>query len=187
MSQDQLDKVTAHVQDAIAKGATVLTGGRARPDIGPFFFEPTILIDATPEMTLHREESFGPLVAVYRFDEVEEAIRQANDSEYGLNASVWTHNLQRGREIAQRIRCGTVNVNEAYVATWGAHAPMGGMKASGIGRRHGEEGFTKYTEAQTIGVAPFVPLFPPFRMDIRIAAGLFPPLLRIVKHVPGLR
>ena len=80
-----------------------------------------------------------------------------------------------------------MNVNEAYVATWGAHAPMGGMKASGMGRRHGEEGFTKYTEEQTVGVAPFAPLFPPFGMDIGVTARLFPALLRAVKHIPGLR
>ena len=83
----------------------------------------------------------------------------ANDSEYGLNASIWTRDLPRGCEIARRIRCGTVNVNEAYVATWATHTPMGGMRNSGIGRRHGEEGLTKYTEAQTIGVAPYTPLF----------------------------
>ena len=80
-----------------------------------------------------------------------------------------------------------MNVNEAYAATWSAHAPMGGMRNSGVGRRHGEEGFTKYTEAQTVGVAPFAPLFPPFGMDIEITARLFPTLLRAVKHVPGLR
>ena len=176
-----------HVEDAVAKGATVLAGGQARPDIGPFFFEPTILTDVTPEMKLYREETFGPVVAIYRFDDVEDADPAANDSEYGLNASIWTRDLRRGREIAQRIRCGTVNVNEAYAATWGAHAPMGGMRNSGIGRRHGEEGFTKYTESQTIGVAPFAPLFPPFGMDIGVTAKLFPALLRAVKHVPGLR
>ena len=169
------------------RARSVLAGGQARPEIGPFFFEPTILVDVTPKMSLYREETFGPAVAIYRFDDVEDAIQRANDSEYGLNASVWTRDLRRGLQIAQRIRCGTVNVNEAYVATWGAHAPMGGMKASGIGRRHGKEGFTKYTEEQTVGVAPFTPLFPPFGMDIGITARLFPALLRVVKHVPGLR
>jgi succinate-semialdehyde dehydrogenase / glutarate-semialdehyde dehydrogenase len=187
ISQDQLDKTREHVEDAVAKGATGLAGGQARPEIGPYFFEPTILTDVTPEMKLYHEETFGPVVAIYRFDDVEDAIRQANDSEYGLNASIWTRDLRRGREIARRIRCGTVNVNEAYAATWGAHAPMGGMKNSGIGRRHGEEGFTKCTEAQTIAIAPFAPLFPPFGMDIGVTAKLFPALLRAVKHVPGLR
>ena len=187
ISQDQLDKITAHVQDAVGKGATVLAGGNARPDLGPYFFEPTILTGVTPEMNLYREETFGPVVSIYRFEDAEDAITAANDSEYGLNASIWTRNLLRGRELAGRIRCGTVNVNEAYVATWSAHAPMGGMRNSGVGRRHGEEGLIKYTEAQTVGVARFVPLFPPFGMDVAAAARLFPALLRVVKHVPGLR
>jgi len=187
ISQDQLDKITAHIQDAVGKGATVLAGGNARPDLGPYFFEPTILRDVKPEMNLYREETFGPVVAIYRFDDVEDAITAANDSEYGLNASIWTRDLRRGRELAGRIRCGTVNVNEAYVATWSAHAPMGGMRNSGVGRRHGEEGLIKYTEAQTVGVAPFAPLFPPFNLDIELTARFFPALLRVVKHVPGLR
>ena len=75
ISQDQLDKITAHIQDAVGKGATVLAGGQARPEIGPYFFEPTILTDVTPEMKLYREETFGPVVAIYRFDDVEDAIR----------------------------------------------------------------------------------------------------------------
>jgi succinate-semialdehyde dehydrogenase / glutarate-semialdehyde dehydrogenase len=187
ISQDQLEKVTAHLKDAIAKGATVLTGGSARPDLGPYFFEPTILTGATPEMSLYCDETFGPVVSIYRFDAVEDAVAAANASEYGLNASIWSRDVRRGRELASRIHCGTVNVNEAYVATWSAHSPMGGMRNSGVGRRHGEEGFLKYTEAQTIGVAPFAPLFPPFNMDIELAARLFPALLRAVKYVPGLR
>jgi succinate-semialdehyde dehydrogenase/glutarate-semialdehyde dehydrogenase len=187
ISQDQLDKITAHIHDAVGKGATVLAGGNARPDLGPYFFEPTILRDVKPEMNLYREETFGPVVAIYRFDDVEDAITAANDSEYGLNASIWTRDLRRGRELAGRIRCGTVNVNEAYVASWSAHAPMGGMRNSGVGRRHGEEGLIKYTEAQTVGVAPFAPLFPPFNLDIELTARFFPALLRVVKHVPGLR
>ena len=187
IGQDQLDKTLEHFEDAVAKGATVLVGGKARPDLGPLFFEPTILSNIMPVMKLYREETFGPVVAIYRFNDVEDAITAANDSEYGLNASIWTRDWRRGREIAQRIRCGTVNVNEAYVATWGVHVPMGGMKASGLGRRHGGEGFTKYTESQTVGVAPFAPLFPPFGMDIGVTARLFPAALRAVKHIPGLR
>lgn len=188
LSQQELDKTVEHVQDAVAKGAAVLAGGQPRPDIGPYFFEPTILTGVTPEMKCFREETFGPVVAVYRVETVDEAIAAANDSAYGLNASVWTRNLRAGRALAQRIQCGTVNVNETYVAAWGAlGAPMGGMKDSGLGRRHGAEGIQKYTETQTVAVAPIAPLFPPFGIDIELTAAHFPKLLRVMKHIPGLR
>ncbi len=188
ISQYQLDKVQEHVQDAIAHGATVLAGGKARPEIGPYFFEPTILTDVTPAMQCYREETFGPVVAIYRVETAEEAVAAANDSPYGLNASVWTRDLAYGHTLAQRIQCGTVNVNEAYSAAWSAMgAPMGGMKDSGLSRRHGTEGIQKYTESQTIAVAPFAPLFPPFQLDVELTAQLFPKVLRLMKHIPGLR
>ena len=188
VNQAQLDKTLAHVQDAIAHGATVLAGGSARPDIGPYFFEPTILTGVTPAMQCYREETFGPVVSIYPVETAEEAVAAANDSQYGLNASVWTRNLAAGRALAQRIQCGTVNVNEAYNTSWSAMAaPMGGMKDSGLSRRHGAEGIQKYTEAQTVAVAPIAPLFPPFQLDIGLTARHFPKVLRIMKHIPGLR
>ncbi|MFE2132487.1 aldehyde dehydrogenase family protein, partial [Streptomyces sp. NPDC059466] len=132
----QLETVTAHVDDAVAKGATVVTGGRARPDLGPLFYEPTILTDVTPDMTLHDHETFGPVVSVYPFRTVDEAVARANATPYGLNASVWTGNGARGRAVAARVHAGTVNVNEAFAAAWGSiDAPMGGMGGSGLGRR----------------------------------------------------
>lgn len=153
VSPAQLDVVTRHVEDARAKGATVLTGGRHRPDIGPWFYEPTVLEGVTPDMEVCREETFGPVVSVYRVGGDAEAIRMANDSEYGLNASVWTGDRARGRRIAALIQAGTVNVNEGYAAAYGSSAaPMGGFKASGVGRRHGQEGILKYTQAQTVAV-----------------------------------
>ena len=150
ISRDQLEKVSAHVDDAVSKGARVLTGGKARPDIGPFVFEPTVLEGVSEEMMLCRGETFGPVIAVRAFDSDDEAIAQANDSDYGLNASVWG-SPARATAVAQRIQAGSVNVNEGFTASWAStDAPMGGMKKSGIGRRHGPEGIRKYAESQTL-------------------------------------
>ncbi|AJE80980.1 succinate-semialdehyde dehydrogenase [Streptomyces albus] len=147
----QLETVIAHVEDAVAKGATVLAGGRARPDLGPLFYEPTVLTDVTPDMSLYEHETFGPVVSVYPVRDEEEAIARANATAYGLNASVWTGDGARGRAVAARVHAGTVNVNEAFAAAWGSvDSPMGGMGDSGLGRRHGADGILKYTEAQTV-------------------------------------
>jgi succinate-semialdehyde dehydrogenase / glutarate-semialdehyde dehydrogenase len=158
--QRQLDRVTAHVDDALAKGARLITGGRARPDLGPYFYEPTILTGVTEEMLVAREETFGPVVSVYQVEDDDEAVALANDSRYGLNASVWSG--RQGNSVARRLLAGTVNVNDGYSAAWASHdAPMGGMKDSGVGRRHGKEGILKYTEAQTVAVQRLVPVGPP--------------------------
>jgi succinate-semialdehyde dehydrogenase/glutarate-semialdehyde dehydrogenase len=152
-SEAQLAKVKAHVDDAVDRGATVLTGGRPRPDIGPYFFEPTVLENVTSDMRMCTEETFGPVVAIYRFHDLDTAIERANDTPYGLNASIFTGSPRRGREIAQRLRAGTVNINEGFGAVWGStDAPLGGVKQSGLGRRHGAEGLLKYTDAQSVAV-----------------------------------
>lgn len=184
----QLEAVEAHVRDAIAKGATVLAGARPRPDIGPLFYEPTVLADVTPDMRLYAEETFGPVVSLYRVRDDEEAIARANDSRYGLNASVWSRSTRHAIAVAKRIQAGTVNVNESYAATWSSTAsPIGGMKESGFGRRHGEEGILKYTEAQTIAVQRGLPLAPPPFVSEQLYARFMPGLLRIMRHLPGLR
>ncbi|HEU4515343.1 MAG TPA: succinic semialdehyde dehydrogenase [Nocardioidaceae bacterium] len=153
ISQQQLDAVTAHVEDAVAKGARVLAGGRPRPDLGPYFYEPTILEGVDPDMRCFGEETFGPVVSLYRFHDEADAIARANAGEYGLNASIYTRDVRRGREIARQIKCGTVNVNEAFAATFGSlDAPMGGMRESGLGRRQGAEGIHRYTDPQAVAV-----------------------------------
>jgi succinate-semialdehyde dehydrogenase/glutarate-semialdehyde dehydrogenase len=161
-STEQLEVVQRHVEDALAKGATLLAGGRARPDLGPFFYEPTVLTDVATGMECFAEETFGPLVSIYRFGSDDEAVELANATRYGLNASVWSRSSRRGREVASRLRAGTVNVNEAYAAAWGSiDAPMGGMGDSGMGRRHGASGILKYTEAQTVARQRLFNLAPP--------------------------
>ncbi len=188
VSQAHLEKVQAHVTDAVAKGAKILAGGRPRPDIGPYFFEPTVLEGVTDEMEVFGEETFGPVVAVSAFSTVEEAIQRANDSRYGLNASIWTGDPEKGRELAARIQCGTVNINEAYAATWASiDAPMGGFKESGIGRRHGAEGIVKYTEAQTVSVQRGMPIASPAGVGEEDFSELMSGALRLLRWIPGLR
>jgi succinate-semialdehyde dehydrogenase/glutarate-semialdehyde dehydrogenase len=178
-SAKQLAAISAHVDDAAAKGATVLTGGRARPDLGPYCYEPTVLAGVTQDMLLCREETFGPVLAVYPVASDDEAVTRANDSSYGLNASVWS--ARRGPEIAARLRVGTVNVNEGFAAAWGSHAaPMGGMGESGLGRRHGSHGLLKYTEPQTISVQRLHPIAPPRRLGNEGYAKLMTAAIRIL-------
>jgi aldehyde dehydrogenase (NAD+)/succinate-semialdehyde dehydrogenase/glutarate-semialdehyde dehydrogenase len=184
-SRRQLDAVSAHVDDAVAKGAEVLTGGKARPDIGPLFYEPTILTGVDESMDLCRAETFGPVVAIYRFAGEDEAVERANDTDYGLNASIWTRDLSRGRALASRINAGTVNVNEGYGSAYASYdAPMGGMKSSGLGRRHGTEGLLKYTEAQTISSqASWLGFEPILGMGYDKYADTLAGLLKIMKQL----
>lgn len=162
ISARQVQRVQAHVDDATSRGATVLAGGSARSDVGPFFFEPTVLEGVTEDMIVCDEETFGPVVALYRVYSDEEAIRLANSTAYGLNAAVVTRDRRGGRTIAARLHAGTVNINEAYGPTWGStRAPMGGMGDSGLGRRHGDEGMLKYTESQTVATQRILGFGPP--------------------------
>jgi succinate-semialdehyde dehydrogenase/glutarate-semialdehyde dehydrogenase len=184
----QLEKTLEHVDDARTKGAQVLAGGRSRPDIGPYFFEPTILTGVAEGMQCYREETFGPVVSIYKVDSVEEAIASANDSEFGLNATVIGRDERKAIEVASRVRCGTVSVNETYQVPWSAMgAPMGGMKDSGLGRRHGIEGMLKYTESQNIALSRLSPIFPLPGLSVEASATAFVAMLRMVKNIPGLR
>ncbi len=182
ISQAQLDTVHRHVEDARAKGATVVTGARARPDIGPLFYEPTVLTGVRPGMSCFSDETFGPVVSVYRFTDEREAVDRANDGTYGLNASIYTRDGARGRALASQIRCGTVNVNEAYSATFGSvDSPMGGMRESGLGRRQGAEGIHRYTEPQAVATQRLLPIRPVLGMSEKRYARTLTAVLRLMK------
>src|SRR3954447_4382174 len=184
ISQDQLDTVTAHVEDAVAKGATVLAGGRARPDLGPYFFEPTILEGVTPEMTCFGHETFGPVISLYRFHDEADAIARANEGEYGLNASIYSRDLRRARVIARQVKCGTVNINEAFGATFASiDTPMGGMRESGMGRRQGSEGIHRYTETQAVASQSVLRFSPQFGLSDEQYAKSMTLSLRLMKKM----
>ncbi len=184
ISNDQLQRVGAHVEDARSKGAAVRAGGRQRSDLGDFFYEPTILTGVTPEMDCYAQETFGPVVSVYSVANEEAAVRAANDSEYGLNASVWTTDHDRGRRIASKIKCGTVNVNEGFAATFGSiDAPMGGMKNSGLGRRQGQDGIRRFVDVQSVATQTGIPIAPSHGLDGKSFTSVMTSFLRVMKKI----
>ena len=142
-NEAQLDIVKDQVQDAIDKGATIRFGG-TQPDDSGYFFQPTVIADADHTMKCMTEETFGPLLPIMPFDDEDEAIRLANDSEYGLTASVWTNDRRRGRRLAERIEAGTVCVND-HAFTYGAiETPWQGVKESGVGCSHSDAGLLEF-------------------------------------------
>jgi acyl-CoA reductase-like NAD-dependent aldehyde dehydrogenase len=155
-SPPQLEIVARHVQQARDAGARVLTGGHVRPGPG-HFYEPTVLADVDHSMAAMTEETFGPTLPVMKVADAEEAIRAANDSPYGLGASVFTKDLARGERVARRIDAGAVCVNDAALNYLALELPMGGWKESGLGVRHGAPGIRKYTRQQALMVTRFGP------------------------------
>jgi len=151
----QLDTIKDHVDDAVQKGARVLTGGGAVAGDGRFF-EPTVLVDVDHSMKCMTEETFGPTLPIMKVADVEEAVRLANDSPYGLGASVFSRDTARGEAIARRLEAGAANVNDAMINYTVLELPMGGAKASGLGSRHGAGGIRKYCSQQAIVVTPKV-------------------------------
>ena len=149
--ESQLVELERQLAASVALGAKIRLGGRRRPDLGPTFFEPTVLTDVPLDAPVWREETFGPLMPVVAVDNVDAAVRLANDSSFGLSASVWTRDRKRGRSVARRLQAGAVLVNDATCHVGTAEVPHGGEKASGLGRSHGELGFQEVCRPRFVG------------------------------------
>jgi acyl-CoA reductase-like NAD-dependent aldehyde dehydrogenase len=148
----QLRIVESHVEDAVARGARLLAGGARIPELGKNFYTPTVLADVTHEMRIMREETFGPVLPIMVFDSDDEALRLANDSEYGLAASIWTRDRAHGERLARRIQAGTVMVNDVISCFGLSEAPHGGVKSSGMGRSHGRFGLEEMVRLKYMDV-----------------------------------
>jgi succinate-semialdehyde dehydrogenase/glutarate-semialdehyde dehydrogenase len=147
-----VQRMTALIQDAVAGGAKVLCGGNPRPDLGPNFFEPTVIIDVDSASRLFQEETFGPILAIQHVASADEAVARANDSRFALAASVWTADSTRGRAIAAQLRAGSVMINDAISYYAIAEAPHGGCGLSGWGRTHGKTGLLEMVQTKYIDV-----------------------------------
>jgi succinate-semialdehyde dehydrogenase/glutarate-semialdehyde dehydrogenase len=182
ISEDQVTNATRHVDDAVSKGARVVTGGKARPELAPYFFEPTILEGVTPDMEVFGNETFGPVVSVYRFSDEADVVARANEGEYGLNASIWSRDGARARRLAAQVKAGTVNINEAFAASFASlAAPMGGVRESGMGRRQGREGILRYTESQSVATQRVMPIAPVLGMSDETYAKVMTLSLKALK------
>ncbi|MFD4501589.1 aldehyde dehydrogenase family protein [Streptomyces sp. NPDC058457] len=178
----QLEVIKDHVEDAVRKGARVLVGGHASEGPGRFF-EPTLLVDVDHSMKCMREETFGPTLPVMKVADAEEAIRLVNDSPYGLQASIIGSDMKRARRLAERFEAGCVTINDAQTNYMALGLPMGGWKESGLGVRHGAEGFLKYTRLQAVSINRF-----PMRRDMHMIPyepSAYRSLLRLVDVMYG--
>jgi acyl-CoA reductase-like NAD-dependent aldehyde dehydrogenase len=179
----QLDIVRAHVDAARDAGATIVTGGHGRSENGQYF-EPTVITGVDHSMACMTEETFGPTLPIMKVSNAEEAIRLANDSQYGLAASVWTRDVTKGEAIARRIEAGAVCVNDAQLNYLALEMPMGGWKTSGLGSRHGAGGIRKYARAQALLITRFAPMKKDIHM-LPYSAGTTKLLGRGVKLLYG--
>ncbi|MDY2940902.1 MAG: aldehyde dehydrogenase family protein [Varibaculum sp.] len=160
-SEAHLERVEFHVQDAVSGGANLLTGGNARPDIGPLFYEPTILTDVPAEAAVVHEETYGPVLCIYPYDNVQDAIERVNDNVYGYILMIYTADMKLASHIANRVNVAAITVNDGYAtlySTW--DTPMQGWNESGNGIRHGIEGIRQYTKIRSIARMKYVSWVP---------------------------
>lgn len=146
----QMGLIERQVQDAVDKGAKVLAGGRRNPDLEGLFYEPTVLVDVTHEMDIMVDETFGPVLPIMVVKDEAEAMRLANDTEYGLSSNIWTRNSAKGVQLASELDVGSCSVNDMAMAYGALEAPFGGRKNSGLGQVNGENGLLNYTFQQSV-------------------------------------
>jgi succinate-semialdehyde dehydrogenase/glutarate-semialdehyde dehydrogenase len=161
----QLEIIEAHVADAIAKGAKVLAGGQRNPNLDGLFFEPTVLADVNHDMLIMRDETFGPILPIMRVSDLDEAVRLANSSQYGLGANIWTRDHRSGVELARKINTGSVCINDMAITYGVLEAPFGGLKSSGVGQVHGANALRAFTHPKPILID---------RFGGRATAGIYP-------------
>ena len=174
---EAVERVEAQLQEAVSEGARVLAGGRRRSDLGPSFFEPTVITAVTPAMRIMREETFGPVLAIAAVRDADEAVSLANDSAFSLSASVWTGSSRRGREVAARLKAGAVMINDVASYFAMVEAPHGGQGDSGWGRTHGRIGLLEMVQVKYIDL-DLVPRWPKvwwfgYNSDVSRAARRF--------------
>ncbi len=149
-SEEQFKTVASQVDEAVSRGARALTGGRRRPDLSGYYYEPTVLVDVDHSMKVMTEETFGPIIPLVKVRDAEEALRLANDSRYGLSGSIFSRDRALAQRLAEELQSGSVSINDSLVPFIVADAPMGGRKDSGFGYRHGAEGIRKFCQQKTV-------------------------------------
>ncbi len=178
---NQLQRVMGFVDDAVATGASVVAGGKQLPETGPYFYAPTVITNVNRNARMYAQEVFGPVVNVEGYEDLDSAIQLANDTDYGLNASV-VGPEREAMAVAKRLNSGSVNINEGFRASFASmETPMGGFKSSGQGRRNGPGGLLRFTEAKAIGIARGPMKLPSRAKDYNKMAPMMRLLIKLLK------